>query len=297
MDNYQHLHKDCIPKLEMDIDDRIQEIHKPRWIGYPTAQDAMHKLEGLLSHPRVSRMPNMLLVGATNNGKTEIVKRFCQRHLPDESFDTENLITPTMYFEAPPTPSEADFYTHILCKLYERVPASSIAAKRERTISVLKKIELKVMIIDELHNILAGSSTKQQHFLNMIKYLSNQLQVSIVGCGTSDLLRAVSVDPQIQNRFPPMIIPRWRYDKSFRQLLSTFERVIPLKERSNLHSPELSKKILAITEGSIGEISTLLNTAASYSLRNGLEVIDLESIQKCGYIGPGMRVRESISAL
>jgi len=291
MTDFSHLHPSTRPYADMEIDARIAWLDKPRWIGYPRAQEILGKLEDLLRHPRQPRMPSMLVIGSTNNGKTNLIHNFAQRHPADENPYGEHILAPVLYIQAPPTPSESGIYSEILSTLFERVPSSSDAARRARVIDILKKIETKVLIIDELHNVLAGSSVKQQHFLNVIKYLSNELQISIVGCGTGDLLRAVSIDPQIQNRFTPELLPRWQLNTQFRQLLKSFEMVLPLKKESQLHGKFLASKIHAMSEGTIGELSTLLNQAAKYALNHGEERIDERALNACGYIPPSDRTQ------
>jgi len=290
---YEHLHKVTVENIEQAPETRIQWLKKPRWIGYPRAQEIMGKLEDLVSHPREARMPNMLLIGGTNNGKTRLIRSFAQRHMADENAGGEHIVAPVLYTQAPPTPNEAGFYSEILNTLFERVPTSSTDAKRARVIHVLRGIQLKVLIIDELHNILAGASVKQQQFLNMIKYLGNELQISIVGCGTGDLLRAVSIDPQIQNRFIPEVLPRWQMNKEFKQLLMSFERVLPLRKPSELHNSQLAAKILAMSEGTIGELSSLLNLAATRAIRLGSEQITAETLNACGYVSPSDRTKNA----
>ncbi|UGA40744.1 TniB family NTP-binding protein [Chromobacterium haemolyticum] len=134
----------------------------------------MAKLEDLVDHPREARMPNMLLIGGSNNGKTRLIQHFAQRHPAEENPGAEYMIAPVLYVQAPPTPSEPGFYSGILNALFESVPTSSTDAKRAQVIRVLRGIQLKVLIIDELHNVLAGSSVKQQQFLNMIKFLGER---------------------------------------------------------------------------------------------------------------------------
>lgn len=293
MTTYVHLHASVSEYIELDADARIQWLKRPRWIGYPRAQEIMGKLEDLLRHPREARMPNMLLIGGTNNGKTRLIRNFAQRHPAEENSGGEHIIAPVLYIQAPPAPSETGFYSEILNTLFEKVPTSSTDAKRARAIQVLRGIQLKVLIVDELHNILAGASVKQQQFLNMIKYLGNELQISIVGCGTGDLLRAVSTDPQIQNRFIPELLPKWQMNKEFRQLLMSFERILPLRKPSGLHEPQMAGKILAMCEGTIGELSTLLNMAAVHAIQHGGEQIDADVLNTCGYLPPSDRTRQA----
>ena len=49
---------------------------------------------------------------------------------------------------------------------------------------MLVTINVKMLIIDEIHHVLAGPLLKQRHFLNVIKYMGNELQIPIVAAGT-----------------------------------------------------------------------------------------------------------------
>ncbi|MFF9214487.1 TniB family NTP-binding protein, partial [Streptomyces sp. NPDC014791] len=51
---------------------RIRHIRTERWIGYPRARSVIEHLETLLVWPDRQRMPNVLLIGPTNNGKSMI---------------------------------------------------------------------------------------------------------------------------------------------------------------------------------------------------------------------------------
>jgi Bacterial TniB protein len=46
-----------------------------------------------------------------------------------------------------------------------------------------------MLMIDEIHNIISGSVSRQRQFLNVLKYLSNDLQIPLVTFGTQDALR------------------------------------------------------------------------------------------------------------
>jgi type II secretory pathway predicted ATPase ExeA len=243
-----------------------------------------------LVHPRVDRMPSMMVIGDTNNGKTRILNRFLKNHPPSQNYGGEKIIAHVVGIEAPPGPSDSGLCGEILKKLYEKIPAQQSAdVQRDRVCEVLQKIEAKVLVIDELHNILAGSSKKQQLMLNAIKYLSNTLNISIIGGGTEDLIRAMLVDKQLTNRFTPQKLPLWCEGTEFESLLESYEYILPLRKPSNLISTRLANKILAMSEGTIGEISSLLNAAAIYAIESGDERITAEVLNKCGYVSPSDR--------
>lgn len=296
MSEILHLHEITRSYLERTDEERIALIEQGCWIGYPRAQDALKKLNDLVRHPRVVRMPNLFIIGESNNGKTDLVHHFVNQHPAQENPYGEHIIAPVMYVQAPPAPSEAGLYAEILTSLFERIPAASPEARRSRVVSVLEGVQLKVLVIDELHNLLAGSKTKQLQFWNALKYLGNELKISIVGCGTGDLVRAAAIDPQIQNRFTPMLLPKWTVDKEFRQLLMSFERALPLRRPSNLHEITLANKVYAMAEGTIGETWILLKRAAIHAVQQGIEQINIDVLNGSGYVSPSDRNKAAARA-
>ena len=64
----------------LPADERIQRLRADRWIGYPRAVEALNRLETLYAWPNKQRMPNLLLVGPTNNGKSMIIEKFRRTH-------------------------------------------------------------------------------------------------------------------------------------------------------------------------------------------------------------------------
>jgi hypothetical protein len=103
-----------------------------------------------------------------------------------------------------------------------------------RTARLLRGIGLEMLVVDEIHHILAGHYAKQRRFLNVLKYLGNELEIPLVGVGTLDALRAVQTEPQVASRFDPIAVPRWQWSKEFLMLLASFERVLPLRQPSHL---------------------------------------------------------------
>lgn len=53
---------------------RIKFINTEHWIYYTKAQQVLTKLRDLINFPQRSRMPNLLILSPTNNGKTMLVK-------------------------------------------------------------------------------------------------------------------------------------------------------------------------------------------------------------------------------
>ena len=287
-----HLRPNVRELLTQSDDHRIAWIFGERWVGYERASFVLKKLEDLLKHPKTHRMPNLALVGDTTTGKTTIINEFRLRHPPEDNRTEDAVHVPILIVQAPTTPSEARFYGEILRAVYAPMRQSSNAEQRlVQVLTVFRVIGLRMLIIDEIQHMIAGTLQRQRVFLNTIKYLGNELQIPIVGVGTTDALHALQSDPQLANRFEPVVLGRWQYDERYRRLLASFELLLPLKEPSFLSEPTLAAKIMSMSEGTIGEITEVLKRAARLAIETGHERIDATLLDKLDYITPSQKKR------
>jgi type II secretory pathway predicted ATPase ExeA len=289
-DEYAHLNEKAREALKLSTADRIDYIKRARWIGYTRAREILEQLEELLTHPKKHRMPNLLIYGDTNNGKTMVVNRFRQLHPARDNDDGDAAIIPVLIIQCPPVPDENRFYNAILNKLFAPYKASDRVDKKQfQAIRTLERVKLQVLILDELHNLIAGNMNKQRHFLNTLKYLGNELQIPLVGVGTKDALVALRTDPQLANRFEPAELPRWQMGNDYLKLLASFERMLPLKRPSNLVETNLALKLLSMSEGIIGELASILTKAAVKAIKSGKEQITVELLNSLKWIQPSKR--------
>lgn len=285
-----HLNESAALLLSLPDEERIERIRSPRWIGYPKAKQILAKLEDLLIHPKSHRMPNLLVVGDTNNGKTMLLQRFCGLHPAQDNPEGEGVLVPVLFVQAPPVPEEGRFYNSILELLFAPYkPSDRVDKKQFQAIKLLRYVNLRMLVIDEIHHILAGNMAKQKAFLNVIKYLGNELQVPIVGLGTKDAFRAIQTDAQLANRFEPASLPRWKFDTEFLRLLASFERMLPLRNPSVLHDTTLASRLFSMSEGYIGELSKVLTEAAVVVVKNGQERIDRKALDSLDWVAPSER--------
>ena len=276
--------------LNSSDEERIQAIKKFKWIGYTSANNILNKMEDCMTYPSNHRMPNILLVGDSNNGKTALLYRFYASHDPYVCDVTHEVKNPVLLIQAPPEPDERRFYNAILETLFAPSKTSErLDSRQNRVIKLLKRLEVKVLIIDEIHHVLAGSPKKQRVFLNVLKHLSNELKIPLICAGTKLAFNAIQSDHQLSNRFEPNILRRWKNDNEFKRLLLSFERVIPLKKESGLIGDRISSKILSMSDGLIGEVSKILELSSIMAIKDGSERITLKTLDSIDYISPGNR--------
>jgi len=185
------------------------------------------------------------------------------------------VVVPVLAVQAPPLPSESRLYDAILEALFAPYKArENVSKKQFQVLRLLRAVNTRMLVIDEIHHILVGPTNQQRIVMNAVKYLSNDLQIPLVGVGTLEAVRAIQADPQLASRFHRAELALWRMGREYRKLLASFERMLPLKRPSKLAREPVATKLLAMTEGTIGELSTLLKTAAIYAVRTGVERID-----------------------
>lgn len=295
MSAYEHIHPDFRHVMSLSDQERIEFLDEPRWIGYKTAQQVMDTLQGLLHKPVRPRMPNLLLVGDPNNGKTTIVRRFhdlCGQGYVNEDADP---VKPIILAEAPPTADEKGLYISILERFFTPYRATDPASKlRYQVIHLFRACHVRMLIIDEFHSLLTGSAVKQREVMNAIKLLCNELAIPIVGVGTREAVRVLHTDPQHASRFDVMSLPGWELNQDFQRLLAGFEKVFPLKHPSRLHQPALATVLHAISEGNIGNLHRLLVECAKEAVKSGREQIDKPLIESKAWIRPTRGIREVI---
>jgi hypothetical protein len=109
-----HLHESARRIARLPDAERVRYVRADRWIGYPRATAALERLETLFSWPSKQRMPNLLLIGPTNNGKSMIVEKFRRSHPPISHEDREEI--PVLVVQMPSEPSVNRFYTALLAR-------------------------------------------------------------------------------------------------------------------------------------------------------------------------------------
>ncbi len=261
------------------------------WVAHDQAQAALARLDILLRDgPGQIRPPNLLLAGPTNNGKSWIVERFQRAHAMVPGKDAEHL--PVVVMQMPTEPTVSRFYAALLAKLGAPMPRAGPPRKQELeqlTLRVLRGVGARVLVIDELHNMLAGTRTNRGEFLNLLRWLGNELRLPLVGVGTRDAWLAIRTDPQLENRFEPVVLSPWRPGPEAARLLQGFATLLPLRRPSDLRGAELVRSVIARTGGTIGEMAALLRIAAAAAIQGGEESITAAVLDRATYLGPGER--------
>jgi type II secretory pathway predicted ATPase ExeA len=236
-------------------------------------------------------MPNLLLIGPTNNGKSMIIEKFRRTHPTISHEDCEEI--PVLAVQMPSDPSVGRFYTALLAALGApmRPVRYRLADLEQLVLQLLRAAGVRMLVIDELHNVLGGRGDRRREFLNLLRFLGNELRIPLVGVGTRDAYLAIRSDDQLENRFAPVTLPRWNSDADTCSLLASFAASFPLRQPSPITTAEMAGYLLTRSEGTIGELTSLLTDAAVAAIESGEEAINQRTLLLAAYAGPTERRR------
>ena len=278
--NLAHIVPKFQPIAMQSVSDRIRFLDEPRWIGYASATVVLDTLVALLNKPKKPRMENLLLIGEPNNGKTTLINRFIDLHGQTGVTEDNEPSRPLLYCQAPPAAREKDFYICILDRFFAPYrPTDSVGALRAQVLHQVRSCHTRMLLVDEMHSLLAGGAREQRVIMNAIKFMCNELMIPVVCVGTRDALTVMRQDPQHVTRFDVLELPLWKLDGQFQTLVRSFESIMPLREPSNLHGPRMSSLLHVISGGNLGNLQRLLVQAAQDALKQGQECIDEANIR------------------
>lgn len=296
----EHLHVGVWSHLDGSIEERVSNLYAPKWVAYDRGSEALARMEHLINHPPCGRMPCMLLYGDSNIGKTMIVEKFIRDHPNICNEFNEVDIRRTVHLQMPANPSDNKLYAQIIEGLGVQPPVNRRGTDMELLgLRLLHRQPPKLMIIDEVHHLLAGSVREQRQLLNQLKFISNELRMPVVAVGTSEALFAMQTDPQIASRFEPFLLPKWRESPEFRAFVASFGRLLALEKVSPFGDKVIIQKLMTCSGGLTGKVTTLLAQAAELAIRQGVECISADLIEQAAASGTykyGLAVHEVESA-
>lgn len=259
-------------------EERIAWIRADRWIGFDQAGLALARLENLLVYPPRDRMPCLLIYGDTGMGKTKIVRKFERDHPARFCQMTGVDHRPVVVAQVPSEPIERDLYRELLASMgAPAIAGGTLAREKDVCRSLLRTVGAKMILLDEVNGMLAGTYRQQRVFLNAIRFLANDLRIPLVCAGTDLARQALLTDAQLAERFEAFHLKTWKNDAAFAALLKSLGHILPLREPSDLTSAATRARIHALTSGVTARIFRLIETAAEAAIHSGRERLTAES--------------------
>jgi hypothetical protein len=218
------------------------------------------------------------------------MQRFRVQHLP--LFDSQAGIerTRVLALQLAGKPGERRLYAQILTALgVPQNPRAAVVELEQVAIRLMRAMDVQVLLLDEVHNILAGTFREQRIVLNTLRYLSNELQVSLVCFGVNEAREAISGDVQLARRFEEFPLTRWSADDGFEGLVLAIVRNLPLRNPTVLPARAM-RRLLQVSDGITSKVFRLLDQLAIEAIKSGAERLSDDAIDQWQPMKPNERL-------
>ena len=161
----------------------------------------------------------------------------------------------------PAMPTLRSFYSQLIRALDMPVlMGSALSELWNDAIRHFKIAKPRLLIVDELHHLLACIPREQHAALNTLKFLSNEFRISIVALGTDDALHVMRTDPQIASRFDHCALPIWTASEELRSFVANFGEQLVMDVNAIANDAAAIDYLLDITGGVTGRIVEMIAT-------------------------------------
>lgn len=199
-------------------------------------------------------------------------------------FDAANgvLRLPVVLTLMPEDPTEEAFYVQVLkaigAPVSPPIRRNRISA-RETAFRLLRELGTCMLMIDEINSILVGSARQQRYFIQLLRFLSNELQVALVCAGVPEARMALFADPQLRSRFAEAALQPWTAGPELAALMALLVQDLPLRKPSPIDSGKLRRLLVERSGGITQSICRALERAGAAAIRGGREFIDLAGLE------------------
>lgn len=266
----------------LDDEVRIARIRAERWIAHTTAMEILESLQEAFTQRRSERMENVLLIAESGMGKTSLIRKFERTNAADVDPVSGVAPRPVVVMLMPEEPNEDAFFVQLLKAIdapFDLSPRRHRLALRETTFRILRELDTRVLVIDELNSLLVGTPRQQRLFLQLLRFLSNELQIALVCTCVPEARHALLSDPQLRSRFSDLELPPWKANAELQAFINLMVQGLPLRSPSPIDSTKIRRLLIERSGGITLTICRAVERAGVAAIRNGQERLDQASLE------------------
>lgn len=268
--SFKHLNSVAEKYIDASVKERVSYILSERFIRHRAVDKLIDHVEYLMRRPPQTRAWGLVVEGEPGSGKTLLAKAIEKNYLPTPATSDAPPSLPVVSISMTGANTARTIHNRILERLGTPIASNLRISEREQlAIRLLGEAGTKLLILDELQDVLRTTPRQRQGTLDAIKLLMNTLYIPVLGLGIHSVSHVFKEDPHLNARFDHQILPPWAIDRSFASFLATLEANIPLENPSNLHQRPLMKLILNLGRSNTSRIVRLVSNAAVFGLLNG----------------------------
>ena len=273
---FHHLSPQAQKAAVLQASARIEIIRGDWVIRHAAVAQGLNAARWLLEGPRRTRTTGLLVTGEVGAGKTTLAKLIKRLYpVSDDSSDE-----PVVMITLTGARHMRTVYGRILEALHGPVKANHHTSDREMVaLRLLRAVRCRGLIVDEVQDVLAGSTNEQRRTLDGLKYIMNEVQLPIIATGTPAASEAFRSDKHMEKRFDRIRLPTWDVGPEFAALLTSISRILPLRNPSFLTSEGVMEFLVKEGDGNLHDMMMLIRHAAVSAVISGDECISLAGLE------------------
>ena len=279
VEHFTHLSADAALMAMEDNTTRIQRVLSDRFVAHRRLAEILDHARFLLLQPPQTRAWGLVVMGEPGAGKTMLAKSILRQFPPTPALEKSPMRIPAVMISMTGAREARTIFNRILEALAAPMIASMRGSDRERlVIRLLRDAQTRLLIVDEIQDILQTTVRQREQSLETIKFLMNELQLPLLALGIPKAMLAMKSDPHLNARFEYAELPNWKVGDDLAALLTALENALPLRRPSHLSSPSTMKEIVRLTKGILAKIVRLINHAAVQAITSDSECIDVRML-------------------
>ncbi len=261
--------------------ERINIIQREQTLIHPAFCKAMNHVMWMVKHHPKDRAPGLIVSGPNGSGKTTFGNVMLQQYaLLPPSASLENKKPCAVMISLSGLTTMRAVYGRILESINAPVNGYQRIADREIIVMrTLRLINCRLLILDEVQDLLKATVREQQRVLDAIKFIMWSLKIPVVALGTERTARAFDADSHLQARFEEIGFPHWACDDNLLDLLASIEEMLPLRGVVKLRTQEMVERILELSDGCLGVIFEVIRNAAIEAIATSKETLTVDSLR------------------
>lgn len=279
--SYDHLDARARHMVLRPIAERIKGISAGSVVTYPILGTILNETEWLIREPTGFRARGLVVYGPPGNGKTAIAEILKHRYPLTPHAVAAGSRPPdcAIAIDLSGLRTTKGVLLQILDSLGSPIGKGSVAEQELRVHDILRRCGCRLLILDELQDMLNSAVAEQHRVIEVVKHIMNKLRLPVLALGTEEAADAFRSDPHMAARFKRIELSLWEGDDVLSGFLREYEKSIPLKRRSNLDNPLIRKHLVSVGGGVLDLMLLRIKAAAQQAIVDGTERITLELLK------------------
>lgn len=249
---------------------RARSIIEDRHVHYLALESVINQAEWMIFEPPQTRARGLIVSADRGNGKTSLATLIHQRYSDYDRREVPSVLKISMSAVR----NARSVYGRIMEAMGSPARISHRLSDRELIVQrLLRDANCRLLILDEVQDILLGTDREQARAIEGIKLLMNEVRIHVLAFGTERAGQGFRSDPHMEARFKEFVMPLWRPDQVLSNFLASYERLLPLRRPSHLGAKDNVIALAKAGNGVLGTIVTRVKDAALAAIENGSECI------------------------